>query len=153
MDILFFSSTVSYFLCHTKIKTSVLGNGLPIFGNQNGGDSYFGFFSTGICSAVSFKRSQRELSNDVAEHRQTLKNYQNTHYYRFSFIPERGIAFPKRGLFLGGELSRSRDNFAKGLRNLPLQFLCLFLRIVQCHSLKNRLMKISKILYYIIIEK
>jgi len=40
------------------------------------------FFKIGICSAISFKRSRRELSFDVAEHRSTLKNYQNTHYPR-----------------------------------------------------------------------
>jgi len=37
-------------------------------------------FKMSIRSATSFKRSQRELSNDVAEHRCMLKNYQNQHY-------------------------------------------------------------------------
>jgi len=57
------------------------------------------FFKIGLCSAISFKRSRRELSIDVAEHRPMLKNYQNTP--RFSFIPKTGMAFPKTGvLFL-----------------------------------------------------
>jgi len=97
------------------------------------------FFKTDLCLATYFKRSRRELSIDVAEHRSTLKSkremrilvifqdrpmishiiqkvsartfdwcswtcwkfYQNTHYPRFSFIPNTDIAFPKTGvLFL-----------------------------------------------------
>jgi len=38
-------------------------------------------------SATSMESSRRDLSNDVAEHRHTLKNNQNTYYPRFSFIP------------------------------------------------------------------
>jgi len=45
------------------------------------------FFMAGLCSAISFKRSRRELSIDVAQHRSILKNYQNTHYPRIRFIP------------------------------------------------------------------
>jgi len=41
------------------------------------------FFNIGLCWAVSFKRSRRELSIVVAEHRFMLKNYQNTNYTRF----------------------------------------------------------------------
>jgi len=45
--------------------------------------------------------SCQDLSNDVAEHRSTLKNNQNTYYTRFGFIPKTGIAFPKTSvLFL-----------------------------------------------------
>jgi len=33
------------------------------------------FFQIDPCSAISFKRSRRELSIDVAEHRSMLKNY------------------------------------------------------------------------------
>ena len=32
------------------------------------------FFKIGLCSAISFKRSQRELSIDVAQHESILKN-------------------------------------------------------------------------------
>ena len=39
------------------------------------------------CSAISFKRSRRELSIDVAEHRSTLKNNLNT-YYLLIFTPK-----------------------------------------------------------------
>jgi len=52
----------------------------------------------GLCSAISFKRSQRELSIDVAELRPVLKNYQYTHYPRFSFTLKTGIAHPKTGV-------------------------------------------------------
>jgi len=46
--------------------------------------------------------SRRDLLNDLAELRSILKKGQNTHYPRFSFTPETGIAFPKtsRVLFL-----------------------------------------------------
>jgi len=41
--------------------------------NKNGGSKYFGFQDTvDLCSATSFKRSPRELSIDVAEHRYIL---------------------------------------------------------------------------------
>ena len=59
------------------------------------------FFKIGLCLAISSKRSRRELSIDVAEHRSMLKNYLNAHYPHFGFIPKIGIAFPKTGvLFL-----------------------------------------------------
>jgi len=45
---------------------------------------------------MSFKRSRRERSIDVAERRSILKNYQDTYYPRFSFTPKTGIASPKR---------------------------------------------------------
>jgi len=40
----------------------------------------------GLCSAISFERSRRELFIDVAKHGSMLKNYQNTLYACFSFI-------------------------------------------------------------------
>jgi len=82
-----------------SIKTR-LGSAITRFGceTKNGGGTCFGyFFKIGLCSATSFERSRRELSNDVAEHRYMLKNYQNTYYPRFSFILKTGIAFPKTG--------------------------------------------------------
>jgi len=51
-------------------------------------------FKVGLCSALSFKRSRRELSIHVAEHRSMSKNYE--YYPRCSFITKTGIA-PKRG--------------------------------------------------------
>jgi len=54
------------------------------------------FFKIGLCSAISFKRSLRELPIGVAEHRSVLKNFQNTYYPRFSFIA--------RKLFLASEI-------------------------------------------------
>jgi len=49
-----------------------------------------------ICSGISLKRSRRELSIDVAEHRSMLKNYQNTHNPRLSFKPKTGT-IPQNG--------------------------------------------------------
>jgi len=57
------------------------------------------FFKIGQCSAISFKRSRRELSIDEAEHGSMLKNFQNTHFSRLSFIPITGMAFPKTTVF------------------------------------------------------
>jgi len=57
------------------------------------------FFKIGLYSAISFKRSRRELSVHVAEHRSVLKNYQNTLYSRFIFITKTGRAFPKAFFF------------------------------------------------------
>jgi len=58
------------------------------------------FSKIGLCSATSFKRSRRELSIDVAEHRSMLKNNQNTYYTRsrFSFMPKTGTAVLKTRL-------------------------------------------------------
>jgi len=59
------------------------------------------FFKIALCSAILFKRFRRELSIDVAQHWSMSKNYQNTHYSRFSFILKTGIGLPKTGvLFL-----------------------------------------------------
>ena len=52
-------------------------------------------FKIGLCSAISFRRSRRELSIDMAEHRSMLKNYQNTNYPRFGLIPKQKHC-PKR---------------------------------------------------------
>ena len=41
---------------------------------------------------------RRDLSNDVAEHRLTLKNNQNRYYPRFSFTPKIGTELPKTGV-------------------------------------------------------
>ena len=42
--------------------------------SQNGDGSILVIFKIGLCSAISFKRSQRELSIDVAEHSSIMKN-------------------------------------------------------------------------------
>jgi len=39
----------------------------------------FWYFNVDIRSATLFERSRRKLSNDVAEHKSILKNYQNAH--------------------------------------------------------------------------
>jgi len=43
------------------------------FGYENKTGYVFWLFFKGLCSAISLKRSRRELSIDVAEHRSTLK--------------------------------------------------------------------------------
>jgi len=54
-----------------------------------------------LCSATSLKRSQRELSIDMAEHKSILKNNQNPYYLNFNFQPKKGIELPEKGvLFL-----------------------------------------------------
>jgi len=61
---------------HSKNKTLGLGNAKPVLGvNQNRGwYELWLFFKIGLCSAISFKRSRRELSIDVAEHGAILIN-------------------------------------------------------------------------------
>jgi len=76
-----------------------LGNAIPFLSvkPKRGWYVFWLFFKIGQCSAILFERSRRELSIDVAEHRSMLKNCQNTHYPRFSFIPKTGKAFPETG--------------------------------------------------------
>jgi len=94
-------SLASLAALRSKNKTPVLGNAIPILGvkPKRGCYVFWLFFKIGLCSATSLKRSRRELSIDVAEHGSMLKNYQNTHYPCFSFIPKTGMAFPNRGIF------------------------------------------------------
>jgi len=56
-----FGESYTCFMCESKTRVRML------------------YFEIGLCSAVSFKRSRRELSIDMAEHRSVLKNYQNTY--------------------------------------------------------------------------
>jgi len=86
-----FSGMLTCFGCETK--TGVVGIWL--------------FSKVGLCSAISFKRSRRELSIDVAEHRSMLKIYQNTHYPRFSFIPKTGICFHCEAVFVNFQYNTS----------------------------------------------
>jgi len=88
---------------HSKNKTPVLGNAIQVLDVKlkAGVERILVIFqdrSTYVCSAISFKRSRRELSIDVAERRSILKNDHNTHYSRFSFISKTNIAFPKTGI-------------------------------------------------------
>ena len=43
---------------------------------------FLSLFNRDLCSAISFKRSRRELSIDEAEHGSSLKTYQNTFLVR-----------------------------------------------------------------------
>ena len=59
------------------------------------------FFKICLSSSISFRRSRRELSIDVAEHKSMLKNDPNTRNPCFNFILKTDEAFPKTGvLFL-----------------------------------------------------
>ena len=63
------SLTLSYLIFeHNKNKTPVLGNAIPVLGvkRKPGWYVFWLFFEIGLCSAISFKRSRRELSIDVA---------------------------------------------------------------------------------------
>jgi len=60
---------------HSKTKTPFWGTLNTCFGCKNKTRVVFWLlFKIGLCSAISFKRSRRELSIDVAEHRPILKN-------------------------------------------------------------------------------
>ena len=87
---------------HSKNKTPVLGNAIPVLRvkQKRGCNAFWLFFKVAPCSAISSKRSWRELFIDVTEQKSVLKNRQNTHSPCFSFIPKTGIAFPKTGGFL-----------------------------------------------------
>jgi len=78
-----------------KKQNPVVVNAVPILGvkPKRGWYVYWLFFKIDLCSAISFKRSRRELSIDVAERKSMLKNNQTTHYPRFSTQ----VAFPRTG--------------------------------------------------------
>ena len=74
------------------------------------------FQDRGLCTAITFKSSWRELSNDVTEHRSMLKKYQNPHYFRFSFLHETGVIHSK--------FESHREMYMLGQQALP-----------RCHAL------------------
>jgi len=86
---------------HLKNNAPVLGNAIPVLGVKPkwGWYVFWLFFQIGLCSAMSFKRSRRELSIDVAEHRSMLKNYHKTHYPRFILTPKTRYSIPQNGVF------------------------------------------------------
>jgi len=57
-----------------------------------------------LCSATSMESSRRDLLNDMAEHRATLKNNENTYNPCFGFTSKTGIAFSKTGFCFYGSL-------------------------------------------------
>jgi len=86
---------------HSKNKNPVFEDAVPVKRKREWYVARYVvwlFFKIGLCSAVSFERSQLELSIDVAEHRSILKNNQSTYHPRFSFIPKTGTVFPKAGV-------------------------------------------------------
>jgi len=61
---------------------------LVIFEHEKGSPILM-FLEIDLCSAILFKRSQRELSIDVAVHSSILKDYQNAYYSTpFIFTPK-----------------------------------------------------------------
>ena len=92
-------SNIFYFI-HSKSKTPVLGNTIPVLGVKlkRGCYVFWLFSKIALCSVISFKRYRRELSIDVAELGSMLKNYQNTHYPRLVLYPKQGTAFPETGV-------------------------------------------------------
>jgi len=85
-----------------KKRNLVLGNAKPVLSvkPKRGWYVVWLFFQIGLCSAISLKRSRRELSIHVAEYRSTLENYRNTHQPCFSFIPKTGIASSNKGILV-----------------------------------------------------
>jgi len=61
---------------HSKNETLVLAKAIPDLGIKlkRGFYVFWLFFQIGMCSPISFKRSRRELSIDMAEYRSILKN-------------------------------------------------------------------------------
>jgi len=58
---------------------------------------FWSLFKINLCSVTSFKRSRRELSIDVAEHRLSWKitKIRIVYYRRFSFTSKTGIELPE----------------------------------------------------------
>jgi len=85
-----------------------LGKAIPVLSvkPKRGWFVFWEFFKIGLCSAISFKRSRRGLSSDVAEQigRSMLKTTLKCVLPRFNFIPKTGILFPKTGIsfYCGG---------------------------------------------------
>jgi len=88
--------------------------------NQNGVVRILVIFKIGLCSAISFKRSWRELSIDVAEHGSMLKNDRYPLYPRVSFIRKTGIAFPRRGFVftVWPNFKEIYDDFSRIMTNI-----------------------------------
>ena len=90
-------------LCeHSKNKTPVLGNAIPVLVLKLKRGKCVGlFFNIDLCSASSMGSSRRDLLNDMTEHRPIFKNNQSTYHPRFAFTPKTGISIPQNGvLFL-----------------------------------------------------
>ena len=62
---------------HSNNETFALGSSTTVYGVilKRGWYVIWLLFKIGLCSAISFKRSWRELYIDVTEHRSMLKNY------------------------------------------------------------------------------
>jgi len=100
----------------SKNKTAVSGNALPVLGvKPKRGYVFWLFFKIDPCSDISFERSRRELSIDVAVHSSMLKNYRNTLYPRFSFIAKTGIdSIPQNGGFVFTVIGFRRKSELRG---------------------------------------
>ena len=61
-------------MVHSKKETPVLGSVVPDLDMKRGYYVFWLVFEINLCSAIPFKRSRRELSINVAEHRSIFKN-------------------------------------------------------------------------------
>jgi len=84
---------------HCKNKTSVFGNPTPVLGMElkRGENVFWYFFIIDLCSVTSIESSRRDLLNDKAEHRPSIKNKQNTQHILFDSTPKTGILFLPTG--------------------------------------------------------
>ena len=67
---------VSFCIWRQHCRNKTPGNAIPVLSMklQLGWYVFWLFFKIDLCSAISFKRSRRELSIDVAEHKSMSKN-------------------------------------------------------------------------------
>jgi len=84
---------------YNKNENPVMGNAIPVLGVKlkRGWYLFCIFLEIGLRSAISFKRSRRELSIDMAEHRSWFKNYRNTLYHVLVSYPKQVWHSSKRG--------------------------------------------------------
>jgi len=106
---------------HIKNKTPVLGESIPVLGVKLKWGWYILWllFKLGIRSAISFKRSRRELSIDLAE-QIYIEKLPNTHYPGFSFISKTGVAFPKMDVSFNCEFIDFCEKHLKKITNLNI---------------------------------
>jgi len=81
----------------SKNQTPVFREYYICFGRKNKRGWYV-IFQDRPMLAISFKRSRRELPINVAV--STLKNYQNTCFYRFRFNIQNRYSIPYNGCFV-----------------------------------------------------
>jgi len=73
---LILKNPMTIIILHSKIKTPVLGNAIPVLGVKlkRGQYVFWSFFKVDLFSHINGISSRRDILNDVAEHRCILKN-------------------------------------------------------------------------------